>query len=233
MTSGGTEYLTVANEDENETFDIPITVEDAWCMQVNRQFSHLLVLSRGSVEVFDFDIALKNRSLETARIGTIKDESISVSAFFVGSTTDIVTAHWDNRVVRWRWSNEEYIGKQILASDYPVRYAEPNADGSRAIIMIDVGFGQVASYLYSFDARSQWYDLASNYKWIGVAFERHGHVIFRSSGIFEGEIKMALIPSLSELTKRAEGALSFGCAIDEDRSYETSTCWPDLGGGFN
>jgi hypothetical protein len=198
------------------------------CVQVNRSFTRLLLKRQDRVDVYDLKTVLQNASLDGAGLGSVVDSSLSVSAFFVGDTDDIVTSHWDNRVLRWRRTAGGYVGEAIYSGDYPIRYAEPDSRGKRLLMIEDYGQGSVAGILYSVSAQKKWTTVVSNYKWIGLAFTTDDGIVFGESVWEEKNSNYMNVKKLGEFVGDAKRLASRGCGAKSSDDFTRSPCWPDL-----
>jgi hypothetical protein len=51
------------------------------CVQVNSNFSRLLIKTRGRVDIYDFKVVIKNASLDGAKMGYLMESNLSTAAF--------------------------------------------------------------------------------------------------------------------------------------------------------
>lgn len=198
------------------------------CVQVNANFSHLLIKTRGRVDIYDFKAVLRNGSVTGAKTGSLVESNLSTSAFFVGDTDEVITAHWNNRVLRWRRTADGYVSEEIYAGDYPISYVEPNGNGKRLLMVESYGRGAVAGILYSVNAQRKWMTIVSNYKWIGLAFTSDEAIVFGDSNWEDKNSNYMRIKNLSEFTIEAKRLISKACVASPIDDYTKSPCWPDL-----
>jgi hypothetical protein len=200
------------------------------CVQVNEKFTRLLLSRSEQVDVFDLGVLIRDASLQNALVGSFKHGEYSASAFFVGSTDDVITAtNWNNnRVVRWRRGADGYVGETIYTGDRPVIYAEPDRSGKRLLLIESLGNGYVQGLLYSLSAQKKWIDLVSNYKWIGVAFTASGDIRYGAGSDPQTNSQFMKMRTLSEFVDEARRLASNACGVALSRDYARSPCWPDL-----
>ena len=77
--------------------------------------------------------------------------------------------------------------------------------------------------LYSVKGRQSWYDLGSDYKWLGTAFNTESNVAVSAHSKWIGFFP---IMPLSKLETLAETNLSPHCRPPKPGDYRTSSCWP-------
>jgi hypothetical protein len=205
----------------NETV-IPLAAETS-CLQFSADWSRMLTVNEKTVVIYDFRKILERGKLEGAEIGTLP---IATSAFFAGPVGEkIVTADYTNSVRLWsqRGQDNKWASSEIYKGDNPVKFAEPDANGDRIIILEDVGGGAVHGLLYSVGARDIWYDLGSDYKWLGAAFTNNSEVVVAEH--WEWNRTYPVLP-LSRLVEIAEPQLSSECRAPSPKQYRQSPCWP-------
>lgn len=224
---GGSNTIRIAKGGSVKT--IELGTPKAGCVQVNAGFTRLLLKKDKSVDVYDLAAVLRNASLDGAKIASIADSTLSTSAFFVGETDDVVTSHWDNRVLRWRRGAGGYVAETIYAGDYPVKFAEPSRDGARLLLIESFSGGNVEGSLYSLSAHRRWSTIVSNYKWIGLAFASDGGIVFGDGVEAERNSNSMKIMTLSELVAEAKRLASRDCEAQSTEDYTKSRCWPNLG----
>jgi len=202
--------------------------DDLSCIQFNGDFSRMLMSwqSQGRVDVYDFVALLKDGDREKALLGTIREDNLARAVFFIGKTDEVMTAHWNNRVLRWRHAPSGYESEQVYLGDSPIFYAEPDVDGSRILIAENYGQGMVGAYLYSVRARRKWLDLVDNYKWIGMAFATNGDIVYGASNWPEKNSTVYHFSRLQDLARVAQIVLADDCRVADGESLGKSLCWP-------
>jgi hypothetical protein len=198
--------------------------EDAQCVDFSADWRRLLVMKKGAVVVYDFQNVLKTASLSGNEIASLSVPDVISALFADPAGEGIVIANFTNSVRLWRrgaggaWSSTE-----IYSGDYPVRYAELDATGGRLIVMEDRGGADVAGTLYSVEAQTKWYDLGSDYKWLGATFTGGSDVVVSEHSTWTHVFP--LLP-LSALAGSADKALSPHCRPSSAKDYRASPCWP-------
>jgi hypothetical protein len=216
--------MEITGEGLNEAVDLgPVS----GCVSISPDWKRMLVRSAAEsaekrVRIYDFDKVLSFGRLEGAALRTLPVDSPS-SAFFVGSTEDIVTTDGGNRVIRWSYRDEQWISQELYHGDNPVFYAEPNDTGNLLIILEYLSGGTVVGTLYSVKAGKIWYELGSDYKWLGATFINPTDI-----GVSKGQKWVNVFPvlSLEELKNLAERNLSPHCHLYTGTDYRGSKCWP-------
>jgi hypothetical protein len=207
---------------------IDLSAIDPDCVQVNVDFSYLLIKKDSRVEIYDLKAVLKNGSLNGVEKKSLEDSDLSGSAFFIGATDQIVTSHWNNRVLRWHRTRDGYVGEEIFTGDHPIKYAEPSRDGKRLLLVEDWGAGDTRGLLYSVTAQNKWMDIVSNYKLIGLAFTAEEGIVFGESAWREENSNFMTIKTLSQMLSDAKALVSRSCLSTSSEDYTNSICWPDL-----
>jgi hypothetical protein len=100
---------------------------------------------------------------------------------------------------------------------------EPDAVGDRLILIEQVGGGNVHGFMYSVSARKVWFDLGSDYKWLGAAFTANSEIVVSEHGNWK---RVFPILSLSALVALADKEISPECRPPSAREYRQSRCWP-------
>ena len=160
-----------------------------------------------SLTIYDFDKVLETAVLRGAEAGALPVRS-PTSAFFVGSTGDVVTTDFTNKVIRWSFDAGRWSSREIYHGENQVYYAEPDATGDLVIVLEhSVGDTDVGA-LYSVKARQTWYDLGSDYKWLGAAFNTESNVAVSAHWKWIGSFP--ILP-LSKLEALAQANLSPHC----------------------
>lgn len=91
----------------------------------------------------------------------------------MGSRDDeIIASDYSNAVKLWKQdaATAQWTSVDVYRGDNPISYAEPDAAGNLVIMFEDIGNGDVHGFLYSLSAGRIWYDLGTDYKWLGAAF---------------------------------------------------------------
>lgn len=206
------------------TYRIPVAWKDSGCIQFSRDWQRLLVLADEQASVYDFAVARARKALDETPLVTLPAGRLT-SAFFVGPHHDIVTSGWDGRAIRWSQADagKEWVGSELYRGNLPLRYAEPDRDGNRVLLIEDAGMGMATGSLYSLRARDRLLDLGAEYKWLGLAFtEDFGIAVLRPAG----GSRLVTLPDFPTLLHDAESALSPGCRPASPGDYRSSPCWP-------
>jgi Novel STAND NTPase 1/TIR domain len=222
----GNDVIKIEKNGDVKTIDLKSIYPD--CVEVNSDFSYLLIKKDTRVDIYDLNAVLKNASLQGAAKQSLIDPNLSGSAFFVGNTADIITSDWNNRVLRWHRTSAGYVSEEIYTGDYPILYAEPSKDEKWLLMVEDYGGGDVGGILYSLSAQSKWMDIVDNYKWIGVAFTSDDGIVFGSSNWAEENSDFMTVNDLSTFVSEARKLVSSYCLPTSGDDYTKSACWPDL-----
>jgi hypothetical protein len=175
-----------------------------------------------SLTIYDFDKALAAGALQGAKVGTLPVQS-ATSAFFAGSSGDVVTTDLTNKVMRWSDDARRWSSREIYHGENAIVYAEPDATGDLIIVLEQLVGDTVVGALYSVKARQTWYDLGSDYKWLGAAFNTESNVAVTAHWKWIGSFP--ILP-LSKLEALAEANLSPHCRPPTASDYHCSPCWP-------
>lgn len=202
---------------------IPLDASSDQCVQFSRDWKRMLITGKTEVVIYDLDKVLAAGALSGHETGRLPIRAYT--AMFAGARSDqIVVADGSNRVNLWtedaaagKWS-----AREIYRGDLEVIYAEPDGDGQRFIIMEAVG-SSISGLVYSAAAREVWYQLGSDYKWLGAAFLNPTELVVRQN--FSLSQAFALLP-LSRLAEIADGQLSAECRPPDPKAYQKSPCWP-------
>jgi hypothetical protein len=201
---------------------------DTYCVDFSADWKRMLAVTTGKVEAYEFEKSLKSGTLAWNQVGTIQlSPDAYPMSFFVGSTDDqIVASDSTNRVTLWKQSAQtlKWTSTEIYRGDNPVFYVEPDSSGKLLILLEDGGSGDVHGFLYSLDDRRIWFDLGSDYKWLGAAFAASESEIAVSEHWTWARVYP--IFSLSRLTAIAEKKLSPECRPPSPGEYRKSPCWP-------
>jgi hypothetical protein len=124
------------------------------------------------------------------------------TAFFVGSTSDVITTDNTNKVMRWSFNAGQWSSREIYHGENVVFYAEPDASGDRLIILEQITLDNLgAGAVYSVKARQTWFELGSG-NFFMATFNTDTNVgLFSPSGDVRGgwtRVSFPIIP-LSKL----------------------------------
>jgi len=213
----------LAVESGGQTRRVALPGREISCVEVSADRQRMLIASPGRVAVYDLAAILKGKAPAESEIATIEAADIGTAAFFAGPDNDVVGNSWSGEVLRWRIAGGRVSAPQVLyRGTKPVRYAEPDGDGKRLLILEDIGSGVIRGFLYSVDAQREWRSLGSEYKHFSVAFLSDREVGY---GAGDGWTT-ADIPSLSDSVRQAEAAWSSFCRVTDGSDVATSPCWP-------
>ena len=220
--------LVIAGKGRNTTIDLGAT---GGCVSISPDWKRMLVLDDWSgsdrpaaLTIYDFEKSLTQGALEPADVAPAPVSS-PMSAFFVGSTGDLVTTDLSNKVMRWRFEQGHWRSWEVFHGDNDIGYAEPDETGDRLVIIEHHVGDNETGILYSVKARQIWYDLGSDYKWLGVTFNAPANVAVSAHWKWTGSFP--LLP-LSKLKSLAEANLSAHCRPKDPNDYRSSPCWPAI-----
>jgi TIR domain len=221
--SGNNEIRVLRGQDSIK-INLESVKSESVCIQFSGNWKEMLIVEDQGVGLYDFDRVLKTASLEKSKIGMLSGLNI-MSAFFVPGTEDVVTSDGSNKVLRWkRVMNEtKWQSIELYHGENPIFYAEPDANGRNLIILEWVGEGVVHGLLYSVASKQEWFDLGSEYKWLGAAFNDKQEVVVSMSSSWTNVFPMLPLNNLVELAKEE---LSDWCIPKNVGDYRSSPCWP-------
>ena len=200
---------------------------DESCIEFSTDWKRMLIVREATVVVYDFHKVLESGAIAGAEIGTLPINA--GSAFFVGRDgTQVLTSNSSNRVQLWQQeaSTGIWASGEIYKGDSPIIYAEPDATGDRMIMIENRGEGDAHGVLYSVTARAIWYDLGSDYKWLGAAFTDSSEVVVAEHGTW---MRVYPLLPLSGFVALADAQLSPECRPPAPKEYRQSPCWPASG----
>ncbi len=199
--------------------------DDADCIQFSADWKRLLTVKASGVTMYDFQNVLQTGTLAGNEIRTLPTGHAS-SAFFVDPAGErIITSNYTNHVLLWSEEPQRktWLSTEIYKGDNLIYYAEPDATAGRLILIEKIGGGEVRGLLYSLGAREVWFDLGSDYKWLGAAFAEKSNVVV--SEHFTWARVFPMLP-LSAFAALADKQLSPGCRPPSQKDYRQSPCWP-------
>lgn len=198
--------------------------KDISCLQFSADWRKMLVMRPDGITLYDFDRVVDSGSLTGSEIGAIPVSNPN-SAFFVPRTGDVVTSDGGNRVLLWKPDRSEgkWRSIELFRGEKPIEYAEPGADGDRLLLIEDTGGRYLRGFLYSIRARQEWFDLGSDYKWLGIAFTDRQEVVVSKHWAWTNVFPVLPLSALVELAKKE---LSPSCRPTKEGNYNSSPCWP-------
>jgi hypothetical protein len=199
--------------------------DDANCIQFSTDWKRMLIVKDSTVVLYDFQKILATGTLTGNDLDTLHATQVS-SAFFVGPDGNgILMTDYTNHVLLWKQdtATKAWASTEVYEGDNVIFYAEPDATGDRMILIESLGEGDVHGILYSISAREVWFDLGTDYKWLGAAFANNSNVIV--SEHFTWARVFPLFP-LSGFAALADKELSPECRPPSPNDYRKSACWP-------
>jgi hypothetical protein len=194
------------------------------CVEFSADWKHLLVVEPARLSIFDFDRAVSAGTLSGSEIGALPF-SLLCSAFFVGQSNDVITADCTNRVLLWKRVGVagNWESTQLYNGEKPIQYAEPDREANRLLLTEEVGGDNLHGFLYSVRTKQAWFDLGTDYKWLGITFTDREEIVV--SKHFSWANVFPILP-LSALVDLANKELSPECRPIKERDYRNSRCWP-------
>jgi hypothetical protein len=194
------------------------------CVQFSANWKEMLIVGSAGVSLYDFERALASAVLEGSEIGVIPVLNAQ-SAFFVPQPGDVVTSDGSNEVLLWKreMNGKRWRSTKLYRGENPIFYAEPDSNGGNLILLESIGEGDVHGRLYSVSSRQDWFDLGSDYKWLGAAFNDKQEVVVSMHSSWTGVFPMLPLNTLVELAKKE---LSAWCHPTKEGDYRSSPCWP-------
>ena len=194
------------------------------CLQFSANWRQMLVMQPNEVTLYDFDRVVASGSLTGSEIGAMPVSSPR-SAFFVPGAGDVVTSDSDNRVLRWKREGNEgkWRSTELFRGEKPIIYAEPDTDGDRLLLIEVTGGSGMRGFLYSVRARQEWFDLGSDYKWLGIAFTDKQEVVVSKHDTWTNVFPVLPLSALVELANKE---LTPACRPVNQGDYKSSPCWP-------
>ncbi|MBN9023012.1 MAG: hypothetical protein J0H08_13140 [Rhizobiales bacterium] len=180
--------------------------DDEACLQFSPDLKRVATIPFDTPgRLIDFERLRAGASLEEATVGVLPQGT--VSAFPIGDGNTVLVSGGDGAVRliepdgKGGWSERE-----IYRGDYPVIYAEPDAEARRLLIIESTGSGDTRGFLYSVDAGERWLELGTDYKWFGEAFAADGGIASGAGRI----VRFVDLPPLSALVAETRGRLAGG-----------------------
>jgi hypothetical protein len=180
------------------------------------------------IKIYDFNRVLECKSLAGGEISTIHLSKRPNSALFVGQSTDcIVATDFSNCVQLWKHEKDsgKWIRTELFHGEHPIYYAETNAEGTQLLIIEDASGGNSDMHgsLYSIKSQQKWYDLGSDYKWLGATFINNSEIAVSKHGVWTNIFPVLSLSALVELAKKE---LIQECCPKKAGDYRSSPCWP-------
>jgi hypothetical protein len=199
--------------------------DDTSCVQFSADWKKLLIVNSNNVALYDFQSALNAGSLSGNQTGVIPVSGPNSAFFADPSGQTVVTANDTNRVLLWKQSAQDksWSSSELYKGDNIIFYAEPDATGSRLILIEATGEGGAHAFLYSVGARQTWFDLGSEYKWIGATFTEKSDIAVAHGGKWTGFVP--ILPMSAQVTL-SEKQLTPQCRPPSAGNYRQSPCWP-------
>ena len=156
--------------------------EDEGCFQFSPDWKRVTTIPFDTPgRLIDFERLRAGASLDEATLATLPEGT--ASAFPVGGDA-VLVAGGDGAVRRIEWNGEDgWQETELYRGDYPVIYAEPDAEARRLLIIESTGSGDTRGFLYSVEAGERWLELGTDYKWFGEAFAEDGGIASGAGGI--------------------------------------------------
>ena len=179
--------------------------EGEGCLQFSADWKRVTTLPFDTPgRLIDFERLRGGSSLEEATLATLP--ASTVSAFPISDDT-VLVAGGDGSVRRITWGGEDgWQETELYRGDFPVIYAEPDADARRLLIIENTGSGETRGFLYSVEAGERWLELGTDYKWFGEAFAEDGGIASGPGTIY----RFVDLPPLSALVAETKARLSDG-----------------------
>jgi hypothetical protein len=187
--------------------DTPVTIgEEEGCFQFSQDWKRVATIPFDTPgRLIDFERLRAGASLEEATLGVLPQGT--VSAFPIGDGNTVLVSGGDGAVrLIEPDGNGGWQEREVYRGDYPVIYAEPDADARRLLIIESTGSGDTRGFLYSVDAGERWLELGTDYKWFGEAFAADGGIASGAGGI----ARFVNLPPLSALVAETKGRLADG-----------------------
>jgi len=198
---------------------------DATCVQFSTDWKRMLIVQDAGVAVYDFQKVLAAGTLSRSEISAISITRPASAMFVDAAGQEIITTNYTNQVFRWKQDapGKPWDSTEIYRGDNPILSAEPDATGDRLIILEAIGGGAVHGLFYSLRAREAWFDLGSDYKWLGATFTDKSDIVV--SEHWKWARVFPMLP-LSALAALADKELAPECRPPEPKEYRKSHCWP-------
>src|SRR5262249_14807274 len=160
----------IALRDAGHTDSQVSPIEEA-CVEFSDDWRRMLIARETSVEIYALPAVLQAGQLTGHRIGIIPLANASSAYFADVCGNRVITADQTNEALSWTEGTDgNWKSTAIYAGERPVIYAEPDATGSRLIVLEDSGDNFVHGLFYALDARKAWYDLGTEYKFLNATF---------------------------------------------------------------
>jgi hypothetical protein len=117
------------------------------------------------------------------------------------------------------------MSTEIFHGEHQIYYAETNADGTQLLIIEEVSGGNSDMHgsLYSIKSKQKWYDLGSDYKWLGATFINNTEIAVSKHSTWTNVFPILSLNALVDLAKKE---LPEECRPTKEGDYKSSPCWP-------
>jgi hypothetical protein len=205
--SDGPPRVTITRGGERQ--EITVGDKEA-CIQFSADWKRATVVGFENVgTLIDFERLRAGASFEEATLAVLPGGI--ATAFPVGDGSAILTSAYDGAVnLIERDGSGAWRPTELYRGDYPVFYAEPDAEAERLLIIESTGGGDARGFLYSTLAGERWLELGSDYKWFGETFAEDGGIASGPHGIQ----RFLNLPPLSALVAETQARLDAGTAAD-------------------
>jgi hypothetical protein len=192
------------------------------CFEISQDGTRLMTAADGGgVKIFDLAKALSQGSGDQTLSPMLVLPEASSSSF-VGPQNDVIAAV-NGLVKRWSHRDGAWTSQEVYRGDNPIFEVESDRDGARLLLTENVGIATLRAFYWSTAARDELLDLATEYKWLTVAFTAKSDIAVR---VRSEPWAVVRPPPLNALITEAEQALSSACRPTTANDYRTSPCWP-------
>jgi hypothetical protein len=192
------------------------------CFEISQDGARLVAVTEAAeAKVYDLATALSQSPGDQALKPVLVVPQAS-SASFVGPQNDVIAAV-GGLVRRWSYRDGAWTSEEIYRGDNPIFEVESDRDGARLLLTENVGVATLRSFYWSTAAGDELLDLATEYKWLAVAFTAKSDIAVRVRAEPWAVVRP---PALTALIAEAEKALSPACRPKTESDYRTSPCWP-------
>ncbi|MFO1101420.1 MAG: toll/interleukin-1 receptor domain-containing protein [Methylocystis sp.] len=202
---------------------IRLGADDA-CAEISSDWRKLLVSKDDNVKIFDFSKVLATGDLAGTEVASIQIKNVS-SAFFADAAGETFsTTDFSNQVLLWRRTKDHaWQSEEVFRADNPIVYAEFDAEQRRLLFEEHVSGAIYQGWLYALPSKQLWFDLGSDYKYLGATFTKSSEIVVAEHGRWT---RAFVMPPLSELTALADALLSADCRPPSPKDFKRSPCWP-------
>jgi len=202
--------------------------DNSICVQISADRRRLLdAQDEIGATIYDLDAVIASGGLKGNQVASVTVNGLTSAFFFDTAGNSVVTTNETNKVVLWTWDivTRTWINRELFRGESPIRYAEPDPDFKRLMIIDNPESETFHGFLYSIPAGQIWYDFGEAFRVMSVAFDDKSEIVVSKDQGNEWAGVFPILP-LSSLVKLAKQELSVECVPSNEGEYSSSPCWP-------